>query len=645
MKIFITFFIAIYSCTIQAQCGACQYPVELVTNGNFSSGNTGFTSNLEYVTGIFTCPLCPENTYTIGANAILYHSDFWGQDHTNPPNGNFFIANGEVLVGSTAWCQNLVVQPNTDYTFSFWAQDIKNDPLGHPTAELQASFNGEIAVDTLFANGPWEQLVVLWNSGTNITLELCIVNQQWLAGGNDYGLDDISFSGCNTYQIAQTIDAGADQIICSNEATTLGQIGAAGCNYSWNNATGLSSISISNPDLLIENYSNDTITQEYILTMDSANVGCIQTDTVLVTVLPAPPFSLGNDSTICPQQTIEIDAGNVWDNVVWSNAQTTNSITTSSGTYWANVQYNNCFYTDTIVLSLLDIPQDFFAENETICSNQPLTLDAGYVGLWSNNEMSQTILIDETGIYTFTYTEGPCTAIDQITVTVFEFPILTLPADTVFCENSSVTLNANAIGIWNTGISASSIIVDEEGSYDIAVTNGPCYAEAATNVAMILLPEVNLQESILLCDGNTQILNVDADQNATYLWSTGDTTEQITVTLQDNYSVIIGNECGTIEDEVYVETYLCDWQIFIPLAFTPNDDDKNETWRIEAYNITNLKISIYNRLGAMIFFTNDINEGWAPGIGIGDDVYNYRIEALTFENEYITKLGHIYLLR
>ncbi len=630
---------------IWAQCGACKFETDLVTNGNFSSGNAGFTSDLNYVTGIFTCPLCPENTYTIGANAIFYHSDFIGSDHTNPPTGNFFIANGPGQSGSQVWCQTIAVQPNTDYVFTFWAQDVTNNDNPHPTALLQASFNGLVGTDTLNADGAWESLVVNWNSGLETSLELCIVNQQSQTGGNDFGLDDISLVGCHDYHLSHQPFAGADTIVCSNQSILLGTTSFSGYNYSWNNPIGISSTAIANPEFLLSNTSGSPITQEYILTTDSAGVGCLRSDTVLITVLSMPEFTLGPDVIICPGATTILDAGDGWSDILWSDESISSQIVVGPGIYSAEVSFGQCSSNDSIEVIEQIMPTIELGADLVICETNPITLDAGVVGLWSTGVTADTIVANETGLYSFSYTSGNCSVEDQISITVFNMPVISLPSDTTFCQGQSIMLDAGIAGLWNTGQSANSIEINEPGYYDISVSNGPCNATAGTLTAMYLLPYAYLPEDTLVCDGTYVTVDTEADQNDTYLWSTGDTTSSITLNEAGVYEVNVYNACGVANSEMYVETYLCGWDIFIPNSFTPNEDGINEGWHISSFNVTNIKIYIYNRFGDLIFFTTNQDERWIPSNSVGDDVYNYRVEALTFENENITRLGHIYLLR
>jgi hypothetical protein len=205
---------------IRSQCGACKSLQNKIVNGDFENGNTAFTSSLEYVTFFpFVCTLCPENTYAIGNNATLFHTGFSGTDHTNPPTGDFFIANAPGEEGVAVWCQTTPVVPQTNYTFTFWARDIANNNNPHPLAVLKPSFNGEVLADSIIAEGGWSSLTVTWFSNDAALLDLCILDFQSQTGGNDFGLDDISLTACEPIILSQTVFAGVDTTVCSRVPT------------------------------------------------------------------------------------------------------------------------------------------------------------------------------------------------------------------------------------------------------------------------------------------------------------------------------------------------------------------------------------------------------------------------------------------
>ena len=629
---------------LQAQCGACQEQVELVTNGNFSSGNSGFTTDLNYVTGFF-CPLCPENTYTIGANATFYHSDFTGSDHTNPPFGNFFIANGAAVDGASVWCQSFAVQPGVDYTFSFWARDVTNNSNAHPMALLEPIMNGVPAGDTLEASGGWQQFTYTWNSGSDTFLDLCIVNHQSNSGGNDFGIDDISLSACENIILSQVANAGPDLILCSNEVSNIGQPSITGYNYQWDNPTGLSSVSVSNPQFSEENQTTSSQFLTYVLTSDSANVGCITHDTLQIELKPLPLLDLGPDQDICPGTTTTLNAGNNWDSVLWSDNQNTNSIIASSGDFSVVVTYNGCDTSDQITITEIAMPDIELGNDTTLCEGDELVLYTGISGEWNNGDIADSLTISEAGNYTFTYENGPCSTSDQITISITPLPDVTVSPDTAFCQGTQVTIYASTIGLWNTGETADHITVQNEGYYDVVVANGNCTKSAGVQVDMNPLPVIPDIGDMSICEDDSISLDAYHEFNKYYLWSNGDTTSYSMISGAGYYEVEVGNNCDTTELEFYLDTYPCSWGIFIPTAFTPNDDDINEGWAVRGYNVTEVKVYVYNRFGDLIFYATELDKKWQPSLGIGDDVYNYYVTAKTFDGEDFEEKGRLYLLR
>ncbi|MCB9044500.1 MAG: hypothetical protein H6550_00030, partial [Chitinophagales bacterium] len=126
-------------CTATATLGVS---TDLVVNGDFSAGNTGFTSGYVYdptPNGLYA----PESEYAIHYNAQYTHTNFWGYDHTVnnglSPN-NFMIVNGaKYSPQPTVWQETVNVEPNTDYYFSAYAISLNNVS---PYAQLRFEVNG-----------------------------------------------------------------------------------------------------------------------------------------------------------------------------------------------------------------------------------------------------------------------------------------------------------------------------------------------------------------------------------------------------------------------------------------------------------------------------------------------------------------------
>ena len=186
--------------------------VNLVTNGNFESGNTGFTSSYSYQTPNGGGTLWDAATYTVAANPNSVHSNFSScSDHTTggtTPVGQQMIINGASAANISIWGQNVPVTPNTIYQFTYWIQSV----TGSNPSQLQLYVNNASAGPTYTADAStcsWKKFVYNWNSGSATTANLSLVNQNTNGDGNDFALDDIDFEA--VLQISSSVKVTLDK--------------------------------------------------------------------------------------------------------------------------------------------------------------------------------------------------------------------------------------------------------------------------------------------------------------------------------------------------------------------------------------------------------------------------------------------------
>ena len=166
--------------------------MNLIDNGDFEAGATGFSSSYIPGTGGPFGLLSNEGEYAISTDPALTHNNFAScGDHTSG-SGNMMVVNGSSNAGEFIWCQTVAVTPNTIYEFSAWMTSV------HPSspAELQFSINGVLLGDPFnltSATCSWENFFESWNSGSNTSVEICIINQNTQPSGNDFAIDDITF--------------------------------------------------------------------------------------------------------------------------------------------------------------------------------------------------------------------------------------------------------------------------------------------------------------------------------------------------------------------------------------------------------------------------------------------------------------------
>ncbi len=164
----------------------------LVVNGDFSSGNTGFSSSYILGTGGPFGPLSGAGQYAIANNTGNAHVLFASfGDHTTG-NGLMMVVNGASTPNVNIWCQTITVQPNSFYDFSAWVAT----PYANNPAILQFAINGNLLGNAFNAPamvGLWSQFRHIWHSGGANTATICITTQSTALDGNDFALDDIAF--------------------------------------------------------------------------------------------------------------------------------------------------------------------------------------------------------------------------------------------------------------------------------------------------------------------------------------------------------------------------------------------------------------------------------------------------------------------
>lgn len=190
--------------------------------------------------------------------------------------------------------------------------------------------------------------------------------------------------------------------------------------------------------------------------------------------------------------------------------------------------------------------------NVSITGGTPSTLTYAWTPAISLNNASISNPLatpSATETYSVTVTNGAgCPANDSVTVNVNPAPIVDLGADTLICGGSSLTLDAGNPGadyLWNDNSTNQTLTVTTNGTYFVTVTElvNNCSTTDSITVTFGTVPTVTLPNDTAICSGSN--LTIDAGAGyASYNWSTGETTQTITVNSADTYSVTITNNDG-----------------------------------------------------------------------------------------------------
>lgn len=162
---------------------------DLVINGDFSAGNTGFTS--QYANS--PTGLGAVGQYTVANNPSALNGA-WPALKPVGSDTNMLIANGSSTPGASVWSQTVSVAPNSTYMFSVQVASLYAQPAAIDFVVNGVSIGTRSAPTTV---AKWVEVVVAWHSGAATVAKLSIVDTDLASGGNDFALDNIALSGAN----------------------------------------------------------------------------------------------------------------------------------------------------------------------------------------------------------------------------------------------------------------------------------------------------------------------------------------------------------------------------------------------------------------------------------------------------------------
>ncbi len=129
---------------------------------------------------------------------------------------------------------------------------------------------------------------------------------------------------------------------------------------------------------------------------------------------------------------------------------------------------------------------------------------------------------------------------------------------------------------------------------------------------------VDLGSNQEICEDNSIVISSNVS-GSTYVWSTGETNDSIIVDTSGTYWLTVSDGNCQDQDTIEVVVISCDSSnhqdtinpiLFIPNAFSPNNDQLNDYFNIVGHDIGLISINIYNNIGTLIFTSNSLNNKW-----------------------------------
>ncbi len=225
----------------------------------------------------------------------------------------------------------------------------------------------------------------------------------------------------------------------------------------------------------------------------------------------------------------------------------------------------------------------------------------------------------------------------------------------LLCTNTCCTdiINGNVISAeiceGDTYQLPTNELVRDSGMYYVRYqSQGGCDSIQYFHLKVIKNPD-QLKLTGEQCLETTDTIRLSAtDGFENYNWMGVNSTDSIKyISSPGTYWVSVQNNCGTNADSIIVYDK-CEFDIFIPSAFTPNGDKLNDDFGIPAQNNNKLiKLEIYNRWGKKVFETNDKLKRWDGTYKEQrqpQGVYVYFIVMETLAGKTLTKKGSLTLI-
>ncbi len=513
----------------------------------------------------------------------------------------------------------------------------------------------------------------------------------WAELTNDLGCNKIDSIIVSPIALPQ-INLPADTAVCKGSLLNL-HTGSEPDSVNWYSNEGL--ISADTFSLSIQIVVPDTIWAEVI-----SEFNCINKDTIVADTLTLPYFSLGQDTAACYSDFIEFSLTG-FDSVNWYSTSELLSANTENIT--RQILQNDtlicetfntfrCAYTDTIISYMRALPVVNAGNDSTICFETSIILGGNppasggtppYSFFWQSN----TAVSDPEAEHPESYPSQNeqyiltvndfynCSNKDTIYITVNPPSITDIPDSYTICRTETVRLGGNptatgslfpyfyewypdsSLNAYNT---ANPVAYPENTTqYRLILSTYICKPDTFfVNVNVNPLPDVSAGEDIIT--GFEEPVTLHASGASEYEWvpdlylddnhsENPEATPEQTIT----YILTGTDEIGCSAIDSVTITVIND--IYIPNLFSPNNDGKNDVFKVYGKGIDEISLQIFDKQGKTVFASDDkdeiMNKGWNGtynGKLMPDDAYIWIIKG-TFKDgsiiNYKGNRGSIFLIK
>ena len=423
----------------------------------------------------------------------------------------------------------------------------------------------------------------------------------------------------------------------------------------------------------------------------SNSKGCIDTVPRQIQILDKPPLQVRfRDTLICRGDQLQLQAignGNFsWTptgNIV-SGANTATPVVnpTTTTSFIVQLNDNGCLNWDTVKVNVVNFVTLQAMPDTTICDTDSVQLRVSSDALryvWTpaaslnNAGAKNPVALPPPGTTTYRVTAyiGGCNAEDEIVVRTVPYPVANAGPHQTICYDAAAQLNASITGssfTWSptVGLSNSTILNPlasprRTTAYILTVRDTlGCPKPKRDTVVVTVRPKMIVSAGRDTAVVVGQTLQLRATGGVKYLWTPSTSLNNPTIAnpraVYDGaqefvtYKVYIEDEFPCLDSAtVTVRVFKTNPQIFVPTAFTPNGDNKNDRFTFVPVGITKIDyFRVYNRWGQLVYSSVSPYPGWdgrIAGKEQGSGVFVWIVKGEDFTGKVVTAKGTVTLIK
>lgn len=438
------------------------------------------------------------------------------------------------------------------------------------------------------------------------------------------------------------------------------------------------------------NYTYSDTGRKNVSLIVTSSKGCKETVSKVVAVTDKPFLALPfKDTLICGLDTLQVQSAGTG-TFTWKpsynilNAGTANPLVYPkvSTTYVVTLTEKGCIATDSVKVNVISSIQAYAGADTSICATDSIVfkpISNGRQFHWDPvSEISGSPDIKNAvgkpraaTTYILTAKLGKCEAKDSIRVVAAPYPIANAGTDVTICYGQQTQLSAKITGAFfrwtplNFLINSNTLtpIANPTKTTAFIVTVNDtlgCPKPVTDTVVVAVIPKINAFAGNDTTIVANQPLQLNASGGTSYAWrpATGMNNPSIAnpvVVLDASYDSITytvkvsaGEGCVQ-EDEIKVRVFKTAPDIFVPTAFTPNRDGKNDFLKPIPVGIKNIiSFRVFNRWGQLVYSSSSSTPGWDGTLGGKDQssgTYVFFAEGTDYLGKTIFKKGTVLLIR